>query len=109
LKINYLKILLKISKKCGLPFFKSGINMHNHLKTKNMKFVKFSVLALSLGLFVASCGNSGSEAEAPATTEAAAPAPEATPAPEAAPAAPATDSTAAPATAAPAEAAPAAH
>ena len=70
-----------------------------------MKFVKFSVLALSLGLFVASCGNGGSEAEAPATAVEAAPPAETTPA-ETTP--PATDSAAAPATAAPAEAAPAA-
>ena len=75
-----------------------------------MKFVKFSVLALSLGLFVASCGNGGSEAtETPATTEAVAP--EATTTPEAAPATTTTDSAAAaaPATATEAAPAPAAH
>lgn len=46
-----------------------------------MKFVKLSIFALSLGLFVASCGESKTE-ETPATdstaTEMAAPAPEAT-------------------------------
>jgi hypothetical protein len=103
-------IFLKKVSKSGLPFFKGGINLHNNqkLKQKIMKFVKLSVLALSMGLFVASCGNSSSEAtEAPATTETA-PAAEATPAPEAAPAAPAADSANAAAPAAPAEAAPAA-
>jgi hypothetical protein len=106
--ISILKIVLKISKKCGLPFFQSGINLHNHLKTKVMKLVKLSVFALTMGLFVASCGSGSGEAttETPAATEA--PAAEATPAPEAAPApAPATDSAAAATPAAPAEAAPA--
>lgn len=89
---------------CGLPFSKLGINQYNNQKTKNMKFVKFSVLALSLGLFVASCGNGGGEAAHTDSAATAAPA-------EAAPATPApatTDSAAKPAdsaaTAAPATA-----
>ncbi len=42
-----------------------------------MKFVKLSVLALSLGMFIASCGNGSSEAPKTDTTAAqpAAPAP----------------------------------
>jgi len=68
----------------GLPFFKQGINLHNHLKTKIMKLVKLSVFALTLGLFVASCGSGSGEAAN--TDTMAAPAPEA--APEAAPATP---------------------
>ncbi len=106
---NYLKIFLG----SGLPFIERGINVYNKQKRNKMKIVKLSVFALTLGLFAASCGNSGSEAttEAPATeatTEA--PAAEATPAPEAAPAT--TDSAAAattPAPAAEAAPAPAAH
>ena len=43
-----------------------------------MKFVKFSVLALTLGMFIASCGN-GSGENKPADTTAA---PAATPAPD---------------------------
>jgi multisubunit Na+/H+ antiporter MnhC subunit len=59
--------------------------MHNHLKNVIMKFVKLSIVALSLGLFVTSCGSSETKTETPATTEAttteavAAPAPAATP------------------------------
>ena len=49
-----------------------------------MKFVKLSVLALSMGLFVASCGNGAGEA-AKTDTVAAAPAPAAEPTPAAAP------------------------
>jgi hypothetical protein len=61
-----------------------------------MKFVKLSIFALTLGLFITSCGNSESNNEAATTDSAAmAPAPEATPAPEAA--APAADTAAAPA------------
>ena len=96
---NYMKIFLGN----GLPFIETGINVYNKQKRNKMKIVKLSVFALTLGLFAASCGNSGSEAttEAPATeatTEA--PAAEATPAPEAAPAT--TDSAAAATTPAPA-------
>jgi hypothetical protein len=47
----------------GLPFSISGINLHNQLKNKSMKLVKLSVVALSLGLFVASCGNGGDAAK----------------------------------------------
>lgn len=64
-----------------------------------MKFVKFGILALSLGLFVASCGN-GETAETPVDSTTTAPAPE-TPvtAPVDSNVAPvATDSNAAPAT-----------
>ena len=42
-----------------------------------MKFVKLSIFALTMGLFIASCGNS--ESEAPAEDTAAAMAPEAAP------------------------------
>ena len=58
-----------------------------------MKFVKLSIVALTLGLFITSCGNSENKdaATTDSTTMEAAPAPEATPAP-----APA-DTTAAPA------------
>ncbi|OSZ82256.1 hypothetical protein CAP35_03020 [Chitinophagaceae bacterium IBVUCB1] len=69
-----------------------------------MKFVKLSIFALTMGLFIASCGGN-TEAEAPAEDTAAMAAPvEPTPAPVAdtATAAPATDSAAA-------AAAPAAH
>ncbi len=56
-----------------------------------MKFVKLSIFALTMGLFIASCGN-GENKEA-ATTDSAAMAP-AAPAPEPAPAAaPAPDTT----------------
>ena len=54
-----------------------------------MKFVKLSIVALSLGVFVTSCGGGenkaaeGAATTAPATTEAAAPAPATTPAPPA--------------------------
>lgn len=51
-----------------------------------MKFVKLSIFALTMGLFIASCGNSeNKEAATTDSTAAAAPAP--APAPEAAPAA----------------------
>ncbi len=71
----------KIFLNCGLLFFQSGINVHNHLKKQKMKFVKFSVFALTMGLFVASCGGGGetkttdSTASATTTTMQAAPAP----------------------------------
>lgn len=68
-----------------------------------MKFVKLSVIALSMGLFLASCGGSSTTEETAPATEATAP--EATPAPEAA--APAPVDSAAAATPAPTEAAPA--
>lgn len=45
-----------------------------------MKFVKFSIFALTMGLFVASCGNSSSEETTTTDTAMAAPAP-AAPAP----------------------------
>ncbi|WP_276133033.1 hypothetical protein [Polluticoccus soli] len=45
-----------------------------------MKFVKFSILALALGVFVASCGNSETTEET-TTTDTATMMPEATPAP----------------------------
>ncbi len=70
-----------------------------------MKFVKLSIFALTMGLFIASCGgNTESEAPAEDTAAMAAPAVEPTPAPAAdtATAAPAADSAAA-------TAAPAAH
>lgn len=59
-----------------------------------MKFVKFGILALTLGLFVASCGNNESTEET-TTTDTATMAPEATtPAPvDTMTAAPATDTT----------------
>jgi hypothetical protein len=44
-----------------------------------MKFVKFSILALAMGVFVASCGNSETTEET--TTDTATMMPEATPAP----------------------------
>lgn len=72
-----------------------------------MKFVKLSIFALTMGLFIASCGNN--EAEAPVEdTTAAAPVAEPVAAPVDTTAAPTTD-TAAAATAAPAAEAPAAH
>ena len=52
-----------------------------------MKFVKLSILTLTLGFFVASCGNGGGEADKKTDTATAAPAP-----PPAAPA-PAMDTT----------------
>ena len=58
-----------------------------------MKFVKLSIFALTMGLFIASCGNSESEAPAEDTTMAA-PA-EAAPAADTAMAAPAADTAAA--------------
>lgn len=63
-----------------------------------MKFVKLSIFALTMGLFIASCGNN--EAEAPAEDTAAAapvaePAPAAAPVDSAAAATPATDTAAA--------------
>lgn len=71
-----------------------------------MKFVKISIVALSMGLFLASCGGN-TETAAPAEDTAAVVAP----VEEVAPAAPAMDSTAAPAvdSAAAAAPAPAAH
>jgi hypothetical protein len=70
-----------------------------------MKLVKLSVFALTMGLFVASCGSSSNEAatEAPATTEAPVAETPAPTAPEATPATP-VDSAAAAATTAPAPA-----
>jgi len=60
-----------------------------------MKFVKLSIFALTMGLFIASCGNSESTENATTdSTAAAAPAPAPEPAPAAAPAA---DTTHAPA------------
>jgi uncharacterized membrane protein len=105
--INNLEIYLKICKNRGLPFLQSRINLHNHLKTKVMKLVKLSVFALTMGLFVASCGSSSNEAatETPATTEAPAAEAAPAPAPEAAPAT--TDSAAAATPAAAPAAAPA--
>ncbi|GAA4451292.1 hypothetical protein GCM10023092_08700 [Rurimicrobium arvi] len=83
----------------------------NFFKTTFMKLVKISIVALSMGLFLASCGGNSSEAT-PATDSAAtvAPAVEETPAPavttDSTAVAPATtDSTVAPA----ATPAPAAH
>ena len=58
-----------------------------------MKFVKFGILALTLGLFVASCGNNESTEETTTTDTA-------TMAPEATTPAPVDTMTAAPATAA---------
>ncbi|OJW79088.1 MAG: hypothetical protein BGO69_00350 [Bacteroidetes bacterium 46-16] len=59
-----------------------------------MKFVKLSIFALTLGLFITSCGNSENQEAATEDSAAMAPAP----APEAAPeAAPMADTTAAPA------------
>jgi len=89
------------------------------LKTKNtnkMKFVKFGIFALSMGLFVASCGDSATTEEGTndTTTVVAEPAPAAEVAPAApattdsAAAAPATEATAPAAEAAPATEAPAA-
>lgn len=70
-----------------------------------MKLVKFSIFALAMGLFVASCGNSEST-ESTETVDTAMMAPEATPAPvDTMMAAPAVDSAAAATTPAPAEAA----
>ena len=61
-----------------------------------MKVLKLSVIALTLGFFVTSCGDANTEATAPAeTTEAVVPAE--TPAPEAAMAPATMDSTATPA------------
>jgi hypothetical protein len=59
-----------------------------------MKFVKLSIFALTMGLFIASCGNSESEAPAEDTAAMAAPA---APAADTTMAAPAADTTAAPA------------
>ena len=42
-----------------------------------MKFVKLSIFALTMGLFIASCGNNEAEAPAEDTAAAAAPAAEA--------------------------------
>ena len=75
-----------------------------------MKLVKISIVALSMGLFLASCGGNSTETAPAADTTATTPAVE-----EVAPAAPATTDSAAAApattdtTAAPAAAAPAAH
>lgn len=56
-----------------------------------MKFVKFSILALAMGIFVASCGNSETTEET--TTDTTTVMPEAVPAPvDTMTAAPATDS-----------------
>ncbi len=66
-----------------------------------MKLVKLSVFALTLGLFVVSCGSGSGEASSEPATEETMEAPEAEAVPEAMPAeeaAPATDSTATPAT-----------
>lgn len=68
-----------------------------------MKFVKFSIFALTMGLFVASCGNSSTEnTETTDTTATMAPAPAAPATPDTAAAMPADtmhhDSTMAPAT-----------
>ena len=47
-----------------------------------MKFVKFSVFALTMGIFATSCGNgNGEAAKTDSATMAPAPAPEAVPAP----------------------------
>ena len=71
-----------------------SINVHNQLKTENMKLVKLSMLALTMSLFVVSCG--GGEGEKPAAdTVAAAPA---TPTAEPTPAPTPADTTAKPAT-----------
>ena len=57
-----------------------------------MKFVKFRILALAMGIFVASCGNSETTEET--MTDTATMMPEATPAPvDTMTAAPATDTT----------------
>ena len=56
-----------------------------------MKFVKLSIFALTMGLFIASCGNGENKEAAKTDTAATAPAPEATPA--AAPAATPADTT----------------
>jgi ABC-type glycerol-3-phosphate transport system substrate-binding protein len=40
---------------------KAGINNRKPIKNKNMKFVKFGIFALSMGLFVASCGDTTTE------------------------------------------------
>jgi hypothetical protein len=73
-----LKNFLKKFIKPGLPFSVLGIN-EKQLKIKVMKFVKFSIFALTMGLFVASCGNSSSEettvTDTTATMAAPAPAP----------------------------------
>ena len=68
-----------------------------------MKLVKLSVFALTMGLFVASCGNSETPAETPAATVTPAETPAAEPTPAAAPATTDSAATATP----PAEAAPA--
>ena len=86
-------IFIKIFVIHGLPYFVSGINVHNHLKNNIMKFVKFSVLALSLGIFVASCGNGSGDAAKTDSTSSSATTTSATPPP----AAPADTMTAAPA------------
>lgn len=57
-----------------------------------MKFVKLSIFALTMGLFVASCGNSEST-ESTETTDTAMMVPEAAPAPVDTMAAPAVDTT----------------
>lgn len=41
----------------GLPFFNSGINGKQTKKQTTMKLVKFGIIALTLGLFAASCNN----------------------------------------------------
>lgn len=53
-----------------------GIKLKNN---QNMKFVKFGILALSLGLFVASCGNGESTDATTNDTTTVAPAPETAP------------------------------
>jgi len=55
-------LLQNIFQNNGLPFSNKGINMHNQLKNVFMKFAKLSVIALSMGLFLTSCGNGSTEA-----------------------------------------------
>jgi hypothetical protein len=65
--LHYNKKYLKIFSHRGLPFSETGINVHNQLKNGIMKFVKLSIVALCLGVFVTSCGDS-KPADTSATT-----------------------------------------
>ncbi len=71
-----LPAIKKFFQKPGLPFSQFRINV-KQLKNKTvMKFVKLSIFALTMGLFIASCGNGegNKEADTTATAPAVAPA-----------------------------------
>jgi|GEM_PF-948809 Predicted solute binding protein len=80
-------------KSFGLPFSASGINVKQSLKQTIMKFVKLSIFALTMGLFVASCGGNTETTTETTTDSTTVVTPEPAPAPVDTTAAPAADTT----------------